>query len=82
MLGWRTTRDLAGAPPSTRGGAAAAGAIALGTFGLLLWAWALWRLWVRLDERGDPHAVVPLAVGLIVVWLASAVAGALAGRNR
>jgi hypothetical protein len=83
VLGWRSSRDLAIAPPAARGRAAAAGAIALGTFGLLLWAWALWRLWVRLDERGDdPHAVVPLVAGLIVVWLASALAGALAGRNR
>ncbi len=83
VLGWRSTRDLARASSSPRGRAAAAGAIALGTFGLLLWVWVLWRLWIRLDEQaGDPHAVMPLAGGLTLVWLASALAGALAGRNR
>jgi hypothetical protein len=82
-LGWRASRELAGAPPPARGRSAAAGAIALGTFGLLLWGWVLFRLWVRLDERGkDPHAVLPLAAGLTFVWLASALVGALAGRNR
>lgn len=83
VLGWRAARELAGEPASTTGRATAAGAIALGTFGLLLWAWALWRLWVRLDERGkDPQVVIPLAAGLLLVWVASGLAGALVGRNR
>jgi hypothetical protein len=81
VLGWRVLRTSLS--PRSRGRAAAAGAIALGTFGLLFWTWAIWRLWVRLDEQGrDASAAIPLAVALIVVWTASALAAALTGRNR
>jgi hypothetical protein len=83
VLGWRVTRSSADVGPGTRGRAAAAGAIALGTFGLLFWVWAVWRLWARLGEQGrDRSAVISLAAALILVWAASALAAALVGRNR
>lgn len=83
VLGWRVSRASAGAGPRVRGRGAAAGAIVLGTFGLLFWVWALWRLWVRLGQQGrDQTTMIPLAVALVLVWTASALAAALAGRNR
>jgi hypothetical protein len=81
VLGWRSMRQSAGASPHAKGRASAAGAIALGTFGVLFWMWAVWRLWVKLDQKGkDPHLVVPLAVALFAVWVASGFAGALSFR--
>ncbi len=83
VLGWRASRATVDASPRARGRAAAAGALALGTFGLLFWVWAIWRLWVRLGEQGrDRSAVLPLAAALVAVWVASALAAALVGRNR
>lgn len=83
VLGWRALRASAAAGPRTRGRATAAGAITIGTFGWLLWAWALWWVWMQLPTRGiEREAVLPLAAGLAVVWAASAAAGALAGRGR
>lgn len=82
-LGWRSMRASAGVGPRAKGRSAAAGAITLGVFGLLFWTWVLWRLWVKLEEQGnDPHRVLPLGLGLFVVWCASGVAGALSSRGK
>ena len=48
---------------------------------LWLWGWTVARLAGTLSARGkDPALVMPLIAGLLFVWLASGLAGFLAGR--
>ena len=74
-------RDRARAPLA-RGRATAYGSIVVGALGLWFWGWVVARLAGELSERGkDPGLLIPLVAGLAIVWLASALAGWLAGRT-
>lgn len=82
VLGFRSLEESAPAGAHARGRATAYGSIVLGALGLWFWGWVVARLAGELSQRGkDPGLVMPLVVGLAVVWLASAVAGWLAGRG-
>ena len=57
-------------------------AIVVGALGLWFWGWTVARLAGELSDRGkDPGMVIPLVAGMAFVWLASALAGWLAGRG-
>jgi hypothetical protein len=82
VLGFRSLDESAVAGARAPGRASAYGAIVVGALGLWFWGWAVARLAGELSERGkDPGLVIPLAAGLALVWLASALAGWLAGRG-
>ena len=83
VLGFRSLDESSVAGARAPGRVSAYGAIVVGTLGLWFWGWGVARLAGELSERGkDPGLVIPLAGGLVFVWLASAVAGWLAGRGR
>jgi hypothetical protein len=82
VLGFRSLEESAVAGARAPGRATAYGAIVVGALGLWFWGWTVARLAGELSERGkDPGLVIPLAAGMAVVWLASALAGWLAGRS-
>ena len=82
MLGFRSLVDLGGCGRPRAGRATAYGSIVIGACGLWFWGWTVAQLAGELSERGkDPGLVVPLVAGLVFVWLASALAGLLAGRR-
>jgi hypothetical protein len=81
VLGFRSLDESAVAGARAPGRVTAYGAIAVGTLGLWFWGWVVARLAGELSDRGkDPGMVIPLVAGLAFVWLASALAGWLAGR--
>jgi hypothetical protein len=83
VLGLRSLHESAPAGARARGRATAYGAIVVGAVGLWFWGWTVARLAGALSERGrDASGVLPLVGGLAFVWLASALAGAFAGRAR
>ena len=83
VLGFRSLDESSVAGARAPGRVSAYGAIVVGTLGLWFWGWFVARLAGELSERGkDPGLVIPLAGGLVFVWLASAAAGWLAGRGR
>ena len=83
VVGMRSLGESASQGKNAPGRSTAYVAVAFGIAGMLMWAWVLWRVSVKLREAGkDPHRVIPLAVALAVVWLASAAAATLAGRAR
>jgi hypothetical protein len=82
VLGFRSLQLSAVAGARAPGRAAAYGAIVVGACGLWLWGWVIAQLAGGLSERGlDARQVIPLIAGLAAVWLASALAGFLAGRR-
>jgi len=82
VLGFRSLDESAVAGARAPGRATAYGAIVVGALGLWFWGWVVARLAGELSDRGkDPSLVVPLAAGMAFVWIASAVAGWLAGRG-
>jgi hypothetical protein len=81
VLGFRSLSLSSVAGARAPGRATAYGAIVLGACGLWLWGWTVARLAGTLSTRGkDPALVMPLIAGLLFVWLASGLAGFLAGR--
>ena len=81
VLGFRSLSLSSVAGARAPGRATAYGAIVLGACGLWLWGWTVARLAGTLSARGkDPALVMPLIAGLLFVWLASGLAGFLAGR--
>jgi hypothetical protein len=81
VLGFRSLDESAPAGAYAPGRVTAYGSIVIGALGLWFWGWVVARLAGELSERGkDPWLVLPLTVGLGVVWLASALAGWMAGR--
>ncbi|MGZ8629475.1 MAG: DUF4190 domain-containing protein [Actinomycetota bacterium] len=81
VLGFRSLDESAPAGAHAPGRVTAYGSIVVGTLGLWFWGWVVARLAGELSDRGkDPGLVVPLVAGLAIVWLASALAGWLAGR--
>jgi hypothetical protein len=81
VLGFRSLEESAPAGAHARGRATAYGSIVVGALGLWFWGWVVARLAGELSQRGkDPALVIPLVAGLAIVWLASALAGWLAGR--
>jgi hypothetical protein len=82
VLGFRSLSISAVAGAHAPGRATAYGAIVVGACGLWFWGWTVAQLAGELSERGrDPALVMPLVTGLAVVWLASGLAGFLAGRH-
>lgn len=82
VLGFRSLDESAAAGPRAAGRVTAYGAIVVAALGLWFWGWVVARLAGELSERGkDPGLVIPLAAGMVFVWLASALAGWLAGRS-
>ncbi|HEY6566897.1 MAG TPA: hypothetical protein VI341_05185 [Actinomycetota bacterium] len=82
MLGFRSLSISAVAGARAPGRVTAYASIVIGACGLWLWGWTIAQLAGALSERGkDPQLVVPLIAGLVFVWLASALAGFLAGRR-
>lgn len=82
VLGLRSLEESAPAGAHARGRATAYGSIVVGALGLWFWGWVVARLAGELSERGkDPGLLIPLVAGLAIVWLASALAGWLAGRT-
>ena len=81
VLGFRSLDESAPAGAYAPGPVTAYGSIVIGALGLWFWGWVVARLAGELSERGeDPWLVLPLTVGLGAVWLASALAGWMAGR--
>lgn len=82
VLGFRSLSISAIAGARAPGRATAYGAIVVGACGMWFWGWTVAKLAGTLSARGkDPALVVPLVVGLGVVWLLSALAGFIAGRG-
>jgi len=82
VLGFRSLDESSVAGARAPGRATAYGAVVVGAIGLWFWGWVVARLAGELSERGkDPGLVIPLVGGLVFVWLASALAGWLAGRG-
>ena len=82
VLGLRSLEESAPAGAHARGRATAYVSIVVGALGLWFWGWVVARLAGELSERGkDPGLLIPLVAGLAIVWLASALAGWLAGRT-
>ena len=82
VLGFRSLSISSVAGARAPGRATAYGSIVLGGCGLWLWGWVVAQLAGELSDRGkDPQLVVPLIAGLAFVWVASALAGFLAGRR-
>jgi hypothetical protein len=80
VLGFRSLDESAVAGARAPGRVTAYGAIVVGALGLWFWGWVVARLAGELSDRGkDPGLVIPLVAGLAFVWLASALAGWLAG---
>lgn len=83
VLGFRSLSISAVAGAHAPGRATAYGSIVVGACDLWFWGWTVAQLAGELSERGkDPGLVIPLVAGLALVWLASALAGYLAGRPR
>lgn len=82
VLGFRSLDESAVAGARAPGRVTAYGAIVVGALGLWFWGWTVARLAGELSDRGkDPGLVIPLVAGMAFVWLASALAGWLAGRG-
>lgn len=82
VLGFRSLDESAPAGAHAPGRVTAYGSIVVGALGLWFWGWVVARLAGELSDRGkDPGLVIPLVGGLAIVWLASALAGWLAGRE-
>lgn len=82
VLGFRSLEESSVAGARAPGRVSAYAAIVVGALGLWFWGWFVAQLAGELSERGrDPALVIPLAAGLVFVWLASAVAGWLASRG-
>jgi len=82
VLGFRSLDESAVAGARAPGRVTAYGAIVVGALGLWFWGWVVARLAGELSDRGkDPGMVIPLIAGMLFVWLASALAGLLAGRG-
>jgi hypothetical protein len=82
VLGFRSLEESAVAGARAPGRVTAYGAIVVGALGLWFWGWTVARLAGELSDRGkDPGMVIPLVAGMAFVWLASALAGWLAGRG-
>jgi hypothetical protein len=82
VLGFRSLDESAIAGARAPGRVTAYGAIVVGALGLWFWGWTVARLAGELSDRGkDPGMVIPLVAGMAFVWLASALAGWLAGRG-
>lgn len=82
VLGFRSLDESAVAGARAPGRVTAYGAIVVGALGLWFWGWTVARLAGELSDRGkDPGMVIPLVAGMAFVWLASTLAGWLAGRG-
>jgi hypothetical protein len=82
VLGFRSLDESAVAGARAPGRVTAYCAIVVGALGLWFWGWTVARLAGELSDRGkDPGMVIPLVAGMAFVWLASALAGWLAGRG-
>ena len=82
VLGFRSLATSAVAGAHAPGRVTAYASIVVGSCGLWLWGWTAAQLAGTLSARGkDPGLVIPLVAGLAFVWLASALAGFLAGRG-
>ena len=82
VLGFRSLDESAVAGARAPGRVTAYAAIVVGALGLWFWGWVVARLAGELSDRGkDPGMVIPLIAGMLFVWLASALAGLLAGRG-
>jgi hypothetical protein len=82
VLGFRSLDESAVAGARAPGRVTAYAAIVVGALGLWFWGWVVARLAGELSDRGkDPGMVIPLIAGMLFVWLASALAGVLAGRG-
>jgi hypothetical protein len=83
VVGLRSLEASATAGKNAPGRSTAYVAVAFGILGMLLWVRVLWQVGVKLDESGkDPARVAPIAIGLAVVWAASAASAILIGRYR
>ena len=83
VVGMRSLNESASEGKNAPGRSTAYVAVAFGIAGMLMWSWVLWRVRVRLEGSGtDPNRVIPLAIGLAVVWAASTAAALVIGRSR
>jgi hypothetical protein len=82
VLGFRSLSISAVAGARAPGRVTAYGAIVVGACGMWFWGWTVAKLAGTLSAHGkDPALVLPLVAGLAFVWLASALAGFIAGRG-
>jgi len=83
VVGMRSLGESASEGKNAPGRSTAYVAVAFGIAGMLMWAWVLWRVRVKLGDAGtDPNRVIPLTIGLAVVWVASAAVALVIGRYR
>ncbi|MEA2521061.1 MAG: hypothetical protein QOI81_707 [Actinomycetota bacterium] len=83
VVGLRSLGESARSGRNAPGRSTAYVGVAFGIVGMVMWVWVLWRVHTKLGETGkDPNRVIPVAVALGVVWVASASAALVVGRYR
>ena len=83
VVGLRSLGESAKAGRNAPGRSTAYVGVAFGIVGMVMWVWVLWRVHTKLGETGkDPNRVIPVAVALALVWVASAAAATVIGRYR